>query len=106
MNTRTHEWVACYDTVAMTSRYSFIETCQKVAQSELGSEAEKHAVDKHSAGENAPREKRRDKLLSMLGGLLPARSTSSAHDEARNSGGGVAAVPDKRGDARPAFCVA
>ncbi len=72
---RFWEWQNAFDGLQMTAQYSFLSTCQQIAAEELGQ------LDLgvgppalvHQSGQQEQKVKKREKLLSLFGGLLPTK---------------------------------
>ena len=63
----------------MSNQYSFLATCQQAAQDEL-SHSDAVAVSIPQPGQPEQKVKKREKLFSLLGGLLHSKSQNSDSD--------------------------
>jgi hypothetical protein len=70
----------------MTAQYSFLSTCQQIAQEELGQfDLGPGPPALHQLAQQEQRVKKREKLLSLFGGLLPAAKTHADLDGKENA---------------------
>jgi hypothetical protein len=79
----------------MTAQYSFLSTCQQIAHEELGHfDLGPGPPALHHIGQQEQKVKKREKLLSLFGGLLPATKTNADPDGRENA---TDHVHDKKG---------
>ena len=65
----------------MTAQYSFLLTCQQIAQEELGQfDLGSGPSAIQQVGQQEQKVKKREKLLSLFGGLLPATRSQADSD--------------------------